>query len=228
MTDPLPPFDPTAIPTVPINGGDVISVDANATDAKGGKLELEELPAARVQTTQVPVSLGGQIVGALPGAFQAIAPVGVFANGLRQQCSECKHFSNLAWLKFKERIKASDADDGAWMILNELRASLHETEDPNLLRTLNRHRDVGGDLGFNALETAIREDFGLCMAQTEIFRGFDASPEVIVHCTGACPDSQGPRGEDLSKLFQISDRAAAKRADAKYDRMLFLGRGKTT
>jgi len=192
-------------------------IDTNPRDERGVQLSPEEKPAAHELLIDVPLTANGlsgeaQILGNLRagGAIQEVGTVAQFAHGVKHTCSLCKWFSNEGWLKAKASL--------------ETMAQMGDKKQFDALMTVyGMFMDQFSGLtpDHPRVQAAVRT-LGVCQAQMAVYGG----ETCVVPPEGGCPTEPGPKGEDLTKLFEPRDSDTQKAGINLYDAIMRAAQGK--
>lgn len=165
-------------------------------------LEPEEQPTTREVEISLDVkgSRDGRVLGQVGSQIEITKPAGDVARELRHACANCKHFDTTkAMALFLEKEKTPDGQQE----LRNLKANLLQVSGANL-------STLGSSASLDDLK-----DLGYCHAWSS------TDNEVITHPLGNCPT------RDWGDRFEPIDRAAEKRGDKAYDKILKIAEGKT-
>lgn len=180
----------------------------------GARPEPEEMPAQRV--LGVAHELYGNVDRKPLGEQKVIItteePVRTFAQGVRSQCRDCKHFDNPDWMKLK-RIWDFSGDPAKLRMLNNLRLTADSVRSDDV-----KDMHVGMDGGYD-VEAALNS-MGVCHAFTEI-----NNEETIVHPLASCPEHLSS-GQPAPMMFAPKDAATDRRINQTYDTIMGQAAGK--
>lgn len=193
--------------------GDFIRVNpagVDGVDAVGGaKPEPEQVQAERVIETEGFIQMGngpndpnGKQIGTMrDSSMNIIADVGTFER-LAERCKVCKHFNKTWWTNLRSSMQDGNDANGA-LRENEVRAALME-------------RGLGSlDVAADELDVErAMQSLGVCNAYSSL------GNELILHPEATCPDTDGPMGPPLHRMFEHKDKQSAIRANAQRDALL--------
>jgi hypothetical protein len=199
---------------------DIIRVSTEKRDQDGKQIDPEEHLAERSIGLEAPMTLGGVEVGTLPGSIDFQTTAGSFAQGVRDRCELCKHWSVDRWRAVRRGLEFGNRLDHRQMV-NEMRYNLEI-----YLEGGDRDKFSDAQTGELDIEAAL-DSMGLCAALTEVFSRADGevSPWATFSAAG-CPSFEGPHGEDLLKNFVPRDAEAYKAACKSYDNVMRMAQGK--
>lgn len=185
-------------------------VDLSPRDETGRQLDPEEKPAVHELLIDVAVTRGGvgngEVVGHLGqgGAIQQVGTVAEFAHEVQHTCSLCRWFDNKAWLQILSDLKTSNLPKDYVALGQVYGQFIDESHGPN----------------DPMVEAAVRS-MGQCHALT----AFRKDVCVTVPEAG-CPTDPGPKGEDLTELFEPRDSDTVRQATTLYDALMRAAQGK--
>lgn len=192
--------------------GDHIRIDTSPRDAEGKQLDPAEKPAAHELILDIPLTsnaLGGapNVLGHLqrPGIIQEVGTVAQFAHDVQHTCGLCRWFDNEKWLQTKANMAASQ-DPKDFKALGQIRASFMDTF-------------TGLPPNHPRIEAAMNT-LGICHALSAFW-----DDAVITSPEAGCTSDPGPKGENLTKLFEPRSTESEKVATGLYDALMRAAQG---